>query len=88
MEKDAEFHQRLGQQIKAARERARLSKTRLADLAGMSRNHLIDIEKGKPSISVDALFKLAECLDCSLDELCGDPRKRRRSKQAHSRPGG
>ena len=88
MEKDAEFHQRLGQRIKAARESARLSKTRLAEQAGMSRNYLIDIEKGVPSISVYALVSLAECLDCSLDELCRDLHKRRRSKQAHSRPGG
>jgi transcriptional regulator with XRE-family HTH domain len=53
----------------------------------MSRNHLIKIESGNTDLSAYALTLLAECLNCSMDELCRGLLKKRGVERIDSRPG-
>jgi transcriptional regulator with XRE-family HTH domain len=53
---------RFGQVIKACREQRGLSQEALADLAGISRSFLGEIERGEAAPSLDTLQKLANAL--------------------------
>ena len=58
-----------GQAIKAAREDAGLSQTRLARMAGTSQNAISCYESGKVCMTAWTLRKLCKALDVSADEV-------------------
>lgn len=59
----------LAQNIKKFRKQKDLSQNQLAELLGISREHLAKIETTKRCISLKLLFKLSDVLDVTLQEL-------------------
>lgn len=46
-----------------------LSQTRLAELAGLNRNYVSDVERGQRNPCLDNILKLADALDVNASEL-------------------
>jgi len=59
----------LGRVVRSARQTARLSQESLADLAGINRNYLGQIERGEASPSIAVLEKVARALGLKLSEV-------------------
>ena len=61
----------LGLTISYYRRRKGLTQTQLADLVGLSRTHISNIEapKVRTSLSLDSLFDIADALDVQVKEL-------------------
>lgn len=59
----------LGETIRAEREGRGLSQEALADLAGLSRTHIGEIERGAVNVSFSALVATTSGLGISLTEL-------------------
>jgi transcriptional regulator with XRE-family HTH domain len=57
------------ERLKALREAKTLSQEQLSDLAGLSQSVIAKSENGKNRPRSDALDKLAEALDCTIDYL-------------------
>jgi transcriptional regulator with XRE-family HTH domain len=55
--------QELTQVIKMHRKAARLSRVQLAELAGVGKTVIFDIEKGKESVQLDTLRKILKVLN-------------------------
>jgi len=56
--------------IKQAREKLRLSQEKLARLAGVSNNTIINIEEGKhQNPTIETLKKIAKALNVPIEEL-------------------
>lgn len=60
---------KFGHVIRRSREARGLSQEALADLAGVSRSFLSEVERGAASPSLDTMHKLAEALNESLSFL-------------------
>jgi len=63
------FPVRLGRRISELREKRGLSQTQLADMAGIGRAHLSQIENGAVAARIDTICALAEALETTLSEL-------------------
>ena len=63
------FPVRLGRRISRAREKRGLSQTQLADMAGIGRAHLSQIENGAVAARIDTIHVLASALEMTLEEL-------------------
>jgi transcriptional regulator with XRE-family HTH domain len=63
------FPVRLGRRISELREKRGLSQIQLADMAGIGRSHLSQIENGAVAARIDTLYALAEALEKTLSEL-------------------
>jgi transcriptional regulator with XRE-family HTH domain len=61
MEKTA-IYEALGQNIRTERVRRKLNQSALADLVGMSRTSITNVELGRQSLLVDQLLRIAEAL--------------------------
>ena len=61
--------QKLGKNIKANREQKNLSQNALANMLGISREHLAKIETAKRGISIKLIFKLSEILEVKEAEF-------------------
>ncbi len=61
--------QTVGEQIKLARLRRKLSGEMVADRAGIGRNTLISIEKGKPTVSIGHYLNVLKVLGLQDDFL-------------------
>lgn len=59
----------VGEQIKLARLRRKLSGQMVAERAGIGRNTLISIEKGKPSVSIGHYLNVLKVLGLEKDFL-------------------
>ena len=59
----------LGQRIAELRKRAGISQQKLADMMGISRTTIAQIESGKRKVSADELAKLSEIYNLSTDSL-------------------
>jgi transcriptional regulator with XRE-family HTH domain len=57
----------LGQQLRDARKRLKLSATTTAEAAGMSRVTLYRLEKGEPSVTVGALLSALDAVGLTVD---------------------
>lgn len=57
----------IGQIIKFHRGKAGLTRLQLADLAGIGKSALFDMEKGKTSVQLDTLLKVLAALNISLE---------------------
>lgn len=66
----------LGEALRAARKRQGLTQEELAEIARISRPHLVQIEKGKTTERLEQIFRLARLLGL---ELIVRPRGRRRT---------
>ena len=63
---------RLGRRLSQLREKRGLSQIQLADMAGVGRAHLSQIENGAVAARIDTLFAIAKALDLALDQLLKD----------------
>ncbi len=63
------FPVRLGRRLSDLREKRGLSQTQLADMAGMGRAHLSQIENGAVAARVDTLYAIAQVLELKMEEL-------------------
>ena len=55
----------VGDRVRALREAKKLSKTKLADIVGVSRQFIDNIENGDSDLCCDTLIKIAKALDTS-----------------------
>ncbi len=67
--KDSEYLRRIGDNIRAARNRKGYSQEEFADIAGFCRSYFTEIETGKRNISVLNLIKILKALDVNIDKL-------------------
>ena len=61
--------EQLGENIKLARKRRKLTAVQVAERAGIARNTLYLLEKGTPSVSLGALFNVVRVLGLQDDFL-------------------
>jgi transcriptional regulator with XRE-family HTH domain len=61
--------QRLGEVVRAERERRGLSQEALADLASVSRSHIGEIERGEVNLSFVTLSEISTGLGLRLGDL-------------------
>lgn len=61
--------EQVGEQIKLARKRRKLTTIQVAERAGIDRTTLYFIEKGKPSVSIGAYFNVLRVLGLEQDFL-------------------
>jgi len=59
----------IGNAISKKRQEQKLTQVQVAELSGLSRNYISDIENGRYTPSVDALSRLAKCLNIDLNFL-------------------
>lgn len=59
----------VGDRIREVREEMRMTQDRLAELAGLSKGFLSDVENNKRNISAQNLLKIANVLGASVDYL-------------------
>ncbi len=64
-----EMMEQLGENIKLARKRRKLTATQVAERANISRNTLYLLEKGKSNVSIAALFNVLRVLGLHMDIL-------------------
>lgn len=67
--KHQKIFDQLGENIKLARKRRRLTATQTAERAGIARNTLYLLEKGTPGVSIGALFNVLRVLGLHEDFL-------------------
>jgi transcriptional regulator with XRE-family HTH domain len=60
-----------GKKVREIRKREGVSQESLADLAGLDRTYISDIENGKRNVSIETIFKIAEALKTPLVEFFG-----------------
>ena len=70
----------VSKRLRSLREQCGYTQNGLAERAGVSQTHLSNIETGKVGLTTDNLVKLAEVLDCSLDEILLGRKVNRQSK--------
>jgi XRE family transcriptional regulator, regulator of sulfur utilization len=63
------FPVRLGRRLSSIREKRGLSQTQLADMAGIGRAHLSQIENGAVAARVDTLYAIATALEMPIEEM-------------------
>ena len=67
---NSNFYKNLGKNIKSRREELNLTQQQLADIVGISLNHLGKIEVAFSKPSLDLVIKIATALDLTVSELC------------------
>jgi len=55
--------------LRELRDRRNLSQQRLSELAGLNRNYVSDVERGRRNPCLGNIVKIAEALDVSPSEL-------------------
>ncbi|HWQ42772.1 MAG TPA: helix-turn-helix transcriptional regulator [Desulfosporosinus sp.] len=59
----------IGETVSKKRQERKLTQAQVSEITGLSRNYISDIENGRYAPSVDALSKLAKCLNIDLNFL-------------------
>ena len=68
----AEARVRLGLRIRDLREAQHLSQSAFAQMVGINRSYLCEIEHGKRNVAFDNLMKIAEGFGITISELIVD----------------
>lgn len=63
---------KLGERVRARREKARMTQAELASAADISTQHISNIENAKTKVSLERIVDIANILNCSVDELLCD----------------
>lgn len=63
------FPVRLGRRLSDLREKRGLSQTQMADMAGIGRAHLSQIENGAVAARVDTIYAIAQVLEMKMEEM-------------------
>jgi transcriptional regulator with XRE-family HTH domain len=58
-----------GRKVREIRKRKAVSQESLADLAGLDRTYISDIENGKRNVSIETIFKIADALETPVVEF-------------------
>jgi transcriptional regulator with XRE-family HTH domain len=58
-----------GKKVREIRKREEVSQESLADLAGLDRTYISDIENGKRNVSIETIFKIASALGTPVVEF-------------------
>ena len=74
----------IGTAIRACRESRGLNQAELARLAGVGRQWLIQMEKGKPTVQIEPILKTFEALNLKLMALNEVEREQENSLSANS----
>ena len=61
-----EFRKEVGNKLKKAREKAKLTQVEVAEKAGISTNYYACVERGKVNIAAERLQQIAEVLGIKL----------------------
>lgn len=61
--------QEIGQRIREARKKKKLSQSELSELLNISPSHMSDIENGKTNIGLDIFMHITQILEVSADWL-------------------
>ncbi len=69
--------EKFGNHLRELREARDLSQTQLSDLAGLNRNYVGDVERGRRNPCLDNIIKLAEALNVAPGDLFEPFEKRR-----------
>lgn len=59
----------LGERIREERQKAKLKQTKFADLLGISRASLVNIEKGRQRAPLHVIYEIARLLKLSITDL-------------------
>ena len=59
----------IGEQIRAARNRRKITQQNLADAAGLDRTYISLVEHGKQNLTIGATLKIADALDITMSDL-------------------
>lgn len=59
----------IGRTVSEKRQEKKITQAQVSEFTGLSRNYISDIENGRYAPSVDALVKLATCLNIDLNFL-------------------
>ena len=59
----------IGRQIRLARLQKNLTQTQLAEAVNLSVPYISHVERGKKRVSLDALVRIAQALEVTLDQL-------------------
>ncbi len=66
------IEQEIGRRIKMLRKQKKISQEKLAEMIGLSPNHLSALERGAYNIKLDILVQIIDCLDVTADDIfCG-----------------
>lgn len=61
-----------GQNLRAVRKSKGFSQERLAYESGIDRSYVGKVERGQVNLTIDMLYKLSACLECSPKDLLPD----------------
>lgn len=69
MSNQTELYAQIGKRIRELRQKKELSQTRLAEIVGLKRTSITNIEKGRQKLLVHTLWDLAEALSVSAKDI-------------------
>ncbi|MBH0086607.1 helix-turn-helix transcriptional regulator [Psychrobacter sp. SCQQ22] len=58
-----------GQRVREARKSRRISQERLAEMAGIDRSYMGNIERGEKNITLKKVYELCDALEIKIEEL-------------------
>lgn len=65
----SDIHMRYGHVIRNIRQQRNMSQEELADLCGLHRTYISDVELGKRNVSLENIERIADALNVSLTEV-------------------
>lgn len=65
----SKYHEQVGRNIKAAREKAKLTQEEVAKKAGLNTNYFAVIERGEVNTTLEKLQNIAKALGVEVSEL-------------------
>lgn len=68
-QEEDQFYVAVGELIKSARKKATLKQEALADLVGLDRSSIVNIEKGRHHAAIHVLWQLAKHLNVDMSKL-------------------
>ena len=72
MEYEAMVEKMIGKRIQERRKSRGITQESLAEMIGVSTNHMSALERGNYKIQIDTLVKIMNILECSADEIFCD----------------